>query len=431
MKWSNYNLTHPWDDTKSVIYNYAWEKLIILYNELLGIIEQNIDNLENLQNIHPDLYKELIANRMIIEDTVIESNVIIKEISNKLSSTPRLRLTINPTLDCNLRCWYCYESHIKDSYITDSIYLSILRFVEKQLTNPAIQYVDLSFFGGEPLIKAATIALPLAKEIKHLCELYEKNFKLHFTTNGVLLTKKLVDTIASIYPNTSLQIPFDGNRELHDRIKKLPNSKGTYDIILSNINYALSLGLTINIRCNFTEDNIDSFRFLIDDLCSLPNFSSSNIALSLQQVWQANITSEIFNRANKIHNYAKDKGLTSDLAGKVCVSSYCYADYINSYVINYNGDIFRCTAREFDSHNKMGKLDEQGEILIEDDEPNRIERRFKKACINCRLLPICTICSQSHKENKSEECPRNISDSDKERQLINRLKDLYLNKYIR
>ena len=119
------------------------------------------------------------------------------------------------------------------------------------------------------------------------------------------------------------------------------------------------------------------------------------------------------------------------MAGKVCVSSYCYADYINSYVINYNGDIFRCTAREFDSHNKMGKLDEQGEILIEDDEPNRIERRFKKACINCRLLPICTICSQSHKENKSEECPRNISDSDKERQLINRLKDLYLNKYIR
>ena len=428
MKWSNYNLIHPLNDTTSIIYNYAWEKLIILYNELLEILNENSNNLDNLYNIHPDLYNELVSKRIVIEDSVIESDVIIKEIYNKLSSTPCLQLIINPTLDCNLACWYCYESHVKNSYITAPIYSSILRFVEKQLTNSTIQHVNLSFFGGEPLIKASSIALPLAKEIKDLCGLYEKEFKLHFTTNGVLLTKKIVDEITRIHPNASFQIPFDGNRILHNQTKKFPNSRGTYDIILANIDYALSKGLKINVRCNFTEENIDSFKYLIEDLCSLSNYSPLNIALSLQQVWQANITPEVFNKADKIHNYAKGQGLMSDLAGKVCTSSYCYADYMNSYVINYNGDVFRCTAREFNSQNRIGRLNNTGEILTDGNESDRIHIRFKKACIKCRLLPICTICSQTHKEHKTDECPRNISESDKERQLVNRLKDLYLNK---
>ena len=51
----------------------------------------------------------------------------------------------------------------------------------------------------------------------------------------------------------------------------------------------------------------------------------------------------------------------------------CYADKRNSAVINYNGDIYKCTARDFTSENRAGFLNEEGEFVWEN---NYLERRM-------------------------------------------------------
>ena len=79
------------------------------------------------------------------------------------------------------------------------------------------------------------------------------------------------------------------------------------------------------------------------------------------------------------------------------VKDSCYADKRNSAVINYNGDIFKCTARDFTTVKRAGYLSEEGDLIWEN---NYLERRMNakfqnKPCLSCRLMPICNGgCSQ-------------------------------------
>ena len=51
--------------------------------------------------------------------------------------------------------------------------------------------------------------------------------------------------------------------------------------------------------------------------------------------------------------------------------------------------------------------------------------RIKPYCNGCSLLPICTICSQTHRENFSNECPKIISEDDKEGQIKRRFNEMF------
>ena len=73
-------------------------------------------------------------------------------------------------------------------------------------------------------------------------------------------------------------MPFDGDRDFHDSIKKHPNGTGTYDTVLQNVKYAASKGFAFTIRCNYTDKNILSFKKAIDDLSNID--SKENLVFS-------------------------------------------------------------------------------------------------------------------------------------------------------
>jgi len=79
----------------------------------------------------------------------------------------------------------------------------------------------------------------------------------------------------------------------------------------------------------------------------------------------------------------------------------CYADKINSAVINYNGEVFKCTARDFTTENSLGTLEGDGTIKWKSEYEQRQNAKFKNPpCLECRLLPICNGgCSQHAYEN--------------------------------
>jgi uncharacterized protein len=78
----------------------------------------------------------------------------------------------------------------------------------------------------------------------------------------------------------------------------------------------------------------------------------------------------------------------------------CYADNYNESVINYNGEVFKCTARGFTTTAPDGILSKERLIhwniskLLE-----RIDLRLPSICESCNLLPACSgICSQKRLE---------------------------------
>ena len=112
MHWGKFNRIYKVSEKESSIFNYAWNKSLLVVNDLLAILEDNINSIENLRDIHPTFFNALLANNMIISDSEDEISSVKKHILSELYSKQVLRLTINPTLDCNLNCWYCYETYM-------------------------------------------------------------------------------------------------------------------------------------------------------------------------------------------------------------------------------------------------------------------------------------------------------------------------------
>ena len=389
----------------------------------MEILQRHTSAIDGLSAVHSTFFNALVANKMIVNSHSEEIENVKESILATLSSSQTLRLTINPTLDCNLRCWYCYEIHNKKAYMSDQTIKSIGDFVALQL-NENVENVILAFFGGEPLLTASKRAIPIAQMISDICKKSKTSLYLHFTTNGSLMKSDIIDKTAALEVATIFQIAFDGNRTLHNRIKNWAGI-GIYDMVLKNMDYALSKHLKVNIRCNYTSENLSTFKNLIDDVCKLKNIDKSLIGISFQRVWQEAATKELFEKAKLLNEYACSLGYNSDLGGSVCARSYCYADFDNSYVINYNGDVFKCTARDFDSSHKLGEINAKGE-LVNFGTKYKSYMRIKPYCTECSLLPICTICSQTHRDNFANECPKIIPEEDKEGQIRMRFNELFV-----
>lgn len=420
MKWSIYNISDQTKEDKTLLYNYFTDKIIVLLPELYNIVKKYDSNADEIKNIHPELFSILCDNGFIVDNQVDEATEAEKRILKELSSKSTMHLTINPTLDCNLRCWYCYEEHTHNCYMTRKTMDSVVNFVKSKTCSKELKTICLSLFGGEPLLKAEKIALPLINEIKDVCTKREKTLIVHFTTNGVLLSKRIADLLASTNLDIHFQIPFDGGQVFHDKTKYTKNGKGTYQLIIKNIKYALSKGFSFTIRCNYTNENIDSYYELVDEINNMTP-EKGKVKFFLQKVWQEKQTDELKEKAIRLKTYITGKDSTVKLTEKE-VLKHCYGDFYSSAVINYNGDVFKCTARKFNTSDRIGILEEDGHISKTEKAKLYDMKGFVRRCHTCRLLPVCTICVQNRIDHGF--CKNALTQEEADPQLRMRLKIL-------
>lgn len=405
MKWSFYNELIDRQDGKEVcfLFNPLRERYFVLDSALKELIQAGIDNPSYIAKSHTELYQYLVKEKFIITDEEDEVAECVAKINNKFSSEDYLRITINPTLDCNLRCWYCYESHHKGSCMSNETIDALMLFIEKKV-NGRVKKLQLSFFGGEPLLKYDRVVKPIIERTAEICRRHGKPLMLSFTSNGVCLTSKIVDELRELSPEVSIQIAFDGNQSCHDAIKRFPNGKGCYERVKNQLSYAIEKGLLTVIRCNYTLANIDSFIEVIEDFKKY--WYRSNVKFSFHKVWQEPESSELFTKREKLKKYVTEIGIQSNIESYYGDSLIpCYADYDSHIVINYNGDIFKCTARDFKPENRLGYINDNGEIIYGDSAKKTIEFKLTQQCSSCRLLPICTICFQRRRESANGACP--------------------------
>lgn len=406
MKWSNYNELITLQNKEGVIYlfNCLRNKLLSLDNRLEGLLRKYQADPSGIETIHPDLYGSLLAEKFIIPDYVDESIECIREIEQRFSSDELLRITVNPTLDCNLRCWYCYEGHIKGSCMSEAILRNIVRFMEKSASSATLKKIQLSFFGGEPLLKYNNVVKPLAESCRDICIKYRKKFMLSFTTNGVCLTPKVVSELKTLSTEVSVQVAFDGNREIHDKVKCFPNGKGCYELVKRQLIHTIQNGILTTIRCNYTLSNLDSFNELIDEFKEYWQYP--NVRFSFHKVWQEPDSPELHAKRNELKRRIADMNIRSNIESYYGDSlSPCYSDFDKNFVINYNGDVYKCTARDFKPENRLGYLSATGEILFDEKGKRRNKHKLTDECYQCRLLPICTICFQQRYESHDRKCP--------------------------
>lgn len=403
MELSKYNefIAHEADNEKIYLYNFSHLKALTLDIRLAKIIRENEKHIDNLVNIHPELYGVMMREGFIVDNTHKESQLYAIKVKEQLESDNHVRITINPTLDCNLKCWYCYEDHLKGSIMNDTTINNVVKLVKSVVSSDTLEAIDISFFGGEPLLYFRKVVLKILDRASILCKERGKLMSVQFTTNGVCMTKKVIDTLLAYEFPVSFQIAFDGNERLHNQVKFLPGNKGVYNTVRQNIIYALSKGMNVIVRCNYTKDNILSFYDVVMDFKQFHN--KKNLRFSFHKVWQENDSQNLEENEKLLKDKLKELSFQSDLTSSWGGSlNMCYADYKHNYVINYNGDVYKCTARDFKPVNRIGYLDNNGSIIIVSSKTYFFG--LSNLCVNCRMLPLCNVCSQKRKESTYEKC---------------------------
>lgn len=136
-----------------------------------------------------------------------------------------LTLTLCLTHNCNLRCRYCYAGRKYAHAMSQETAERALdiALAEAQQTN---RNLDISFFGGEPLLEWSLL--------QHCCAYIQKktagsNTRIRFgiTTNGTLLTQDKLEWMAGLDFLVGLSI--DGSPAMHNTNRCYADGRGSHE----------------------------------------------------------------------------------------------------------------------------------------------------------------------------------------------------------
>uniref|UniRef100_F4C9X7 Radical SAM domain protein n=1 Tax=Sphingobacterium sp. (strain 21) TaxID=743722 RepID=F4C9X7_SPHS2 len=429
MKYSQFNNLIFYKEGKYLLYNALTNNFMIIQELLRDLLlaAKAEYNIEGLADIHPTFYRKLIDDGFIVRaevDEVAKVRKIREEVD--LMNKDEFILTINPTMNCNFNCWYCYESHIKDSKMEDITIDHVKDFIRNVVSErPSLKYFSIAWFGGEPLLQYRRVVKPIQEFCKYFLSEHGIKFSASFTTNGFLINKEMIKLFRETNAS-SFQITLDGNRVLHNAVRFVNSKKGSYDEIIQNILALCRAGFFVALRINYTKTNLEGIEDIMEDIKGLEDIYRKNLEIAFRKVWQEN-DRHLGERVRQATNFFRTAGFKVISGGSPDnVRNSCYADKNNHATINYNGEVFKCTARNFSSEAKEGVLTSSGTIVWNEKYYDRLSVKFKnKPCLTCSILPICNGgCSQKALENIDKDyCVFNFNESAKQEVILHKLLD--------
>lgn len=383
MKESEYNIYVPIN--KGVLCYNAFENNFAL---LSNNVYQQINKNEYLK-IKDDIYKNLTENGFLIDDKKDEFFELSQEYDKSMTNNI-FQLTLMPTLDCNVRCWYCFESQIKGSRLSVDMQEAIYKYAISIIENPKIEYLIIQLFGGEPLLYFTEELYPLLLRIKKYALHINKYIKFSFITNALCITNEMLPNFREL--NATFQITIDGDKDKHNTVKKMKDSSiGSYEKVMDTIhNLTQYYDTVINLRINYDNKTLDHIEDVIKDIIDIDR---KKIIIHLERVWQTRGTSNKQGKPIKdVVNLFILNGFRISYLNLYRRSYSCNVSKVNQLSISYNGDVYKCTGRNFTDKMLVGKLNHDGIIDWKDDKVNNyisIKTYENEMCKTCKLLPLC------------------------------------------
>ncbi len=266
------------------------------------------------------------------------------KISNRL---PVLVLVV--TYKCNLDCKYCITVKKEESISFKTAKKSL-----DLLLNLKSPFYYVRFFGGEPLLE-----LDLVKRIIHYATSKNDNTKFVLTTNGVLLTKEIINYFR--LNNVELRVSVDGKDKWQTKNRGKKSSK-VIKVLTPFVDY-VSLNMVVsNNNCgNFFEN----FKYLYNK-----GFRKFNFLPAFYDDWHIKDFKVLESEMQKIRDFLVDKEI--DVINKeVWQDSYLFT---RGWCIDCNGDIY--SNNKFIMQNQPQKrianvmdISDFGQLGLLDDEP--------------------------------------------------------------
>lgn len=216
----------------------------------------------------PEASRKSLAEMGFVVDSEEEDRRILADWFAAMNGdTSRVMATVLTTYACNFACPYCVEGEvIAATRMSGGTAEAAITYIACRVVELSARELFVSFYGGEPLLNPDAIRV-VSQGLGEYCGENGIRFAFGMTTNGALLTPKIVDELRR-YGLKGVKVTLDGMREQHNRKRPYRNGKGSFDTIVGNILYASAL-IDVDVGGNFDDENIDSFPALMDYLKSL------------------------------------------------------------------------------------------------------------------------------------------------------------------
>lgn len=407
----------------NLLYNAFCDGYVI-YNSSLNVERFTTSGIAELSDLPESFLKEATKSGCLVDDGMDELEELKKIVRDTDQNNQQYQLIVNPTMNCNFHCWYCYEQHIHNSPMREDTIKRVQKLIDNIVTEQQeLKHFHLSFFGGEPLMYFDRTVKPIVEYFDRVCKKKDIISGISFTSNGYLIRSDMVIFLKKHGVNF-FQITLDGNREEHNKVRFISESQGSYDTILGNIKLLLKAEIHVTLRINYTSLNITGVKQISENLTDISTEMKAFLNVDFQRVWQDEKTpEEIDDVVDQTMEFFKGNGFRTTKRHNRFVRNSCYADKKNQALINYNGDIFKCTARDFNPAQRDGFLNQEGNIVWENTRlDRRVNVKFRNTpCLHCRITPLCNGgCSQQALEHKQDYCMANFSEAKKDEIIIDR-----------
>ena len=400
-----------------VVNDYPKKDQHLLYNTLSrALIQVDKAEFDVLQNLSKDVPTEHQWHT-IIEPLRDQGFLVPKEIKEGerfleyLNRSPdqkggEVNVTLLTNLQrCPLACGYCYQQGTHNGErLEGDLSDECLAFIKRQCEKVGAERLFISYYGSEPLSNLKAI-VSTAEELKGFCK--EEGIHFHFgmVTSGVLLTRKVVETLRPL-GFTQVQITIDGNQRTHDASRPFQSGRGTYATIMKNLAEYAGL-IRTDVLCVLDESRVDAAYELIDTLAD-SGYASRRVRVTFSPVMETNDNEtiaasqlytdegqktaaerELLVEIAKLSIYAVERGLLEDLLPRHTWCAMQRHDGRN-FTLEPSGKLYTCP-------NFIGR-DEQYEAGHIATGFEGIDTVLKESyqrsekCLSCSYLPICADC---------------------------------------
>lgn len=394
MKASRFNFTTTYERTgEALLFNTLTGAFAAVTPETYTKVTRLFDDPAQVTR-DPELANFLESRGFLTGDHVDEDAIVLERSQMGINDGNRLDVIVMPNMNCNLSCVYCYESHRK-SEMNEETTASLIAWLENMV--PRFKVVLLSWFGGEPLLSYDRL-VEVHRRVLDLCAEHNVLFSSHITTNGYALTAERAATLLSL-DCYSYQITLDGVPEIHDATRPLRGGGSTFDRILKNLCTLVAMDKRVNVklRVNYDETNLDRVPEL---LARIPEDVRPQLDFVLERIFGEEFGNYVDDMPSRrvgatvehLYELARRMGFSVTMNPlQPARLTYCYADRKNEFVINYNGDVFKCTVDRFEPKDRLGWLQRDGTIGWEQGRLVGWQdvSTFEAKCHSCTFMPIC------------------------------------------
>lgn len=387
---SGYNLAVEDGFNSVILFNTVSKAVVRVEREIFNLLEQN-----RIDELTEEDIQDLSELGFIVDTHENENKRLLEEAISKSSDSTHFDLHLLPTMGCNFRCIYCFQTGVESCHFVKEDIPSLLNPLKKYLLESNVKTFSFILYGGEPTLNW-NFTLEYANNLFKFLKSHGISYDTQIITNGYNLGQDKL-TFLKEHNCHKMQITLDGTREMHDSRRCLSNGLPTFDRIIKNMHIALDNNYIekITVRLNYDRQNLSSQVDLIDYLKN--EFGTERILLSLG--WVTDTSKEplptMYIHGDAICNlehidaylclYSKAKLSGFSMKNYFVMNGICIAKRKQSIMLCPDGHYYKCGGMVGRSECSVGKIGDEftfGANFY----PELYNYCFKR---KCELIPLC------------------------------------------